>query len=256
MKALILAAGKGTRLGTLTADCPKPMLAIGGRPLLEHTVVWLRSAGIRELAINLHYLPHVITEYFKDGSAWDVTLHYSWEPTLLGTAGAARKLAAFLDEPFVVVYGDLFTNVRLSRLVAFHEAKQRAENALITLALYRVGNPTECGLVDLDAAGRIMRFVEKPPAAEVFTDVANSGILLCQPAVLDNVPAGAFFDFSHDLIPGLLAAGQRLYGQLIATGEYVIDIGTPAGYALACSAGQVWGPDSDTVQTIERNSSQ
>src|SRR3954471_9976250 len=120
MKALILAAGLGTRLGALTLDRPKPMLPVCGRPLLEHTVGLLRTHGVRDVAMNVHYFPEVITEHFGDGTRDGVRIVYSREDTLLGTAGAARRLAPFLggdgDEPFVVVYGDVLTDEDLSSL--------------------------------------------------------------------------------------------------------------------------------------------
>ena len=100
VKALILAAGLGTRLGSLAIDRPKPMLPIGGRPLLEHAVGLLRAHGVREIAINLHHRPEVIVQHLGDGRAFGVEFTYSWEDRLLGTAGAAKKLEPFLDEPF------------------------------------------------------------------------------------------------------------------------------------------------------------
>ena len=235
MKALILAAGKGTRMKHLTANCPKPMLPVGGRPLLDHTVAWLRGHGITDIAMNLHHAGNVIVDHFGTGDAHGVRVTYSHEPQLLGTAGAAKKLDAFLDETFVVVYGDVLTNVDLNRLLDFH-TRQRVEAgvaATISLALYRVPNPTECGLVDLSSDGRVQRFVEKPPAHLVFTELANAGILVCDPGVLEVVPRGRFFDFAHDLFPLLMLYGVPLFGQPIADDEYVIDIGTAAGYERA-----------------------
>src|SRR5690606_14556344 len=111
VKALILAAGKGTRLGPLTLACPKPMIEVGGRPLLAHNIAWLRAQGITQIAINLHHMPEAITSYLGDGSRFGVDIVYSHEPELMGTAGAARKLEWFLDQRFVVFYGDGFTNV-------------------------------------------------------------------------------------------------------------------------------------------------
>lgn len=233
MKALILAAGKGTRLGQLTAAYPKPMLPVAGRPLLAYQVDWLRSHGVTQLAINLHHAANVIQDYFGDGSAFGVAITYSYEPELLGTAGAAKKLAGFLDERFAVVYGDVFTNVDLSMLAAQHAAKMEGGAVGVTLSLYRVPNPTECGLVDIDATGRVRRFVEKPPADQVFTDLANAGLLICEPQVLHYIPAATVVDFGRDVLPALLANGAPVYGVPIAADEYVIDIGTPAGYARA-----------------------
>lgn len=233
MKALILAAGKGTRLSQLTQRCPKPMLPIQGQPLLAHTVQWLAAHDIHEIAMNLHHLPAVITAHFGDGKAYGVSITYSYEPELLGTAGAAKKLEHFLNEPFVVLYGDVFTNFDLSRLIAFHQKQVAAWGAALSLALYHVPNPAECGLVELDQLGRVVRFVEKPPPAAIFTDLANAGILICEPTIFQAIPAATPFDFGRDLLPRLLAADRPVFGMETAPDEYVIDIGTPAGYARA-----------------------
>jgi NDP-sugar pyrophosphorylase family protein len=249
MKALILAAGKGTRISQLTNHCPKPMLPVQDRPLLEHLVNWLRAYGICEIAINLHHLPAVIPAYFGDGRDHQVSLTYSYEAELMGTAGAAKRLASFLQESFVVLYGDLVTNVDLGRLIAFHQAHQQdGQHALLSLALYRVLNPTACGLVDVDTAGRVLRFVEKPAAHEVFTDLANTGILVCEPEVLEQIPAETVFDFGRDLLPRLLDAGQPVFGLEIGAQEYVIDIGTPHGYACAQ---QSWLPAERNGQGVD-----
>lgn len=233
MKALILAAGKGTRLGSLTEKYPKPMLSVGEQPLLAHHMQWLRSHGITEIAVNLHHAPDVIRTYFAAGERYGVEITYSYEPELMGTAGAAKRLERFLDERFVVVYGDVFTNVDLARLESFHINALAGAGAGLTMSLYHVPNPTECGLVDLDENGRVRRFVEKPPPEEVFTDLANSGILICDPGLLAEVPAATVYDFGRDLLPKLLAGGYPVMGMPLSDGEYVIDIGTPAAYARA-----------------------
>lgn len=242
MKALILAAGQGTRLRQLTENRPKPMLPIRGRPLLEYTLAWLRRHGVVDIAINLHYRSEAIVGHFGDGSQWGVSITYSYEERLLGTAGAAKQLTPYLSEPFVVVYGDVFTNLDLTRLAAFHQhsADRAQTNASLTLALYRVSDPTQCGLVDVAPDGQILRFVEKPEADQVFTDLAFSGVMVCEPAILAHIPFGLSYDFGHDLAPRLLDAGMPLYAQSIAPTEYVIDIGTLQGYlaALYKAAGQ------------------
>jgi NDP-sugar pyrophosphorylase family protein len=235
MKALILAAGKGTRLKELTVATPKPMLALGGEPLLAHHVRSLRAVGVTEIAINLHHAASVITDYFGDGSRYGVQIEYSYEPQLLGTAGAAKKLEAFLDEPFFVIYGDVFTNVDLAALAQFHAAAKQAQRAgvALTMSLYRVPNPTECGLVELTEAGRVTRFVEKPPADQVFTDLANAGLLVCDAPILQYVPPAGVYDFGRDLIPELLAHEVAVFGKPITAAENVIDIGTLPGLARA-----------------------
>ncbi len=235
MKALILAAGKGTRLKHLTADKPKPMLEIGGEPLLAHHVRRLRAAGVQEIAINLHHAAGVITDYFGDGSRYSVHIEYSYEPELLGTAGAAKKLAAFLDESFYVIYGDVFNNVDLQALAEFHAGRKQAQRAdvALSMSLYRVPNPTECGLVETTEAGRVTRFVEKPPADQVFTDLANAGLLICDAPVLAYVPTATVYDFGRDLIPELLAQEVAVFGKPVTETEHVIDIGTLPGLARA-----------------------
>lgn len=233
MKALILAAGKGTRISHLTQNCPKPMLPIAEKPLLAHLVGLLHSHGILDIAINLHHAPDAITEYFGNGRKYDVNITYSYEAKLMGTAGAAKRLEHFLDETFVVVYGDVFTNLDLRRLTSFHTAKKQAKGAALTLALYPVPNPTECGLVELDIEDRVIRFVEKPPADQVFTNLANAGIMVCEPEVLRLIPQDAVFDFGHNVLPRLLAIDSPIFGQEIANDEFLIDIGTPAGYQRA-----------------------
>lgn len=251
MKALVLAAGKGTRLGALTQAFPKPMIDVGGVPLLGRTLEWLRRYGVTEIAINLHHAPEAIVSYIDDGAAFGVDVRWSYEETLLGTAGAARRLDSFLDERFLVIYGDVFMNVDLERLASFHaeELRRSGQPAGLTMALYRVPNPTECGLVELatdgradggaggragsGAGGRVTRFVEKPPAHEVFTDLANAGLYLCDPALLELVPPGEVVDFGRDLLPRLLEMGVPVFGLTLAEAEFVIDIGTPAGLERA-----------------------
>jgi NDP-sugar pyrophosphorylase family protein len=233
MKALILAAGKGTRISHVAGGSPKPMLPIGERPLLERLIGWLRESGITSVAINLHHLPEVIPAYFGNGAAHGVSLTYSFEPELLGTAGAAKALAAFLDERFVVVYGDIFTNCDLRRIIDAHQLPRADGHSLLTMAVYRVTNPTECGLVELATDGRIVRFIEKPPVEDVFTDLANTGLLVCEPQILNLIPAKTVYDFSRDLIPYLLNTGAPIYGVELQAHEFLIDIGTPAGYERA-----------------------
>jgi len=229
VKALVLAAGAGTRLGPLTAKRPKPMLPVAGRPVLAHTVEALVRHGIADIAINLHHHAPAIVEHFGDGAGCGARIVYSHEPRMLGTAGAAGPLRRFLDTTFVVVFGDVLTDLDFGRLVAFH----RARGAVLTMALYRVDNPTEVGLAAIDAAGRVTRFAEKPAAAEVFGDLAHAGVLVCEPRALEFIPSGEPFDFGHDLIPALLRAGEPVYGMACPPGTYLVDIGSPQRYRQA-----------------------
>lgn len=222
MKAMILAAGAGTRLRPLTLAVPKPMVPIAHVPLLERTVSLLHSQGVHTLAVNLHYLPDVIEAHFGDA------LIYSHEPTLLGTAGGVKRLETFFDTTFAVLYGDNLYDFDLAPLLAFHQEHQ----ALATIATFTTPNPTACGLVVTDPEGRVTRFQEKPPATEVFTDQANAGVYLLEPEVLAHIPPERPYDFGHELFPTLLS---RFPGRVVALplGGYLRDTGTLENYRQA-----------------------
>ena len=224
-KAVILSAGLGTRLRPLTDACPKPMIPVAGMPLLERTVRHLAAYGLTDIRINLHHLPQVVLKHFGNGSALGVRLSFSVEKELLGTAGALNAFRSELSEPFLVWYGDVLSDLDVRAMVDFHAAKA----GLCTVGLYRVDNPTQCGLVDLDQSRRITRFVEKPPQA--FTDLANAGVYACEPGVLNFIPPRGFSDFGRDVFPAMLQAGAPMYGYPIE--ECLIDIGSPEKLAMA-----------------------
>ena len=230
MKGVVLAAGEGTRLRPLTLDRPKPMVEVAGKPVIGHIIHWLRLWGIREIAVNLHYRPQAITGYLADGAQFGVHVTYSFENPILGSAGALKKLEHFFDQTFIVAYGDVLTDASLGRLLAFH----RSRRAAVTALLYRVANPTQCGIADLDAEGRLRRLVEKPRLEEVFGDLANAGVLVMERQIIATVPERRFYDIGADLLPDLIARGLAVYGLPIEDGDTVIDIGSQERYALAC----------------------
>jgi NDP-sugar pyrophosphorylase family protein len=247
MKAAILAAGEGTRLGPLTSARPKPMLPISGRPLLEHTVEWLRHHGITQISINLHHHAGAVIDHFGDGSPFGVEIAYSIEPTLLGTAGGVKRMATAFDSAFALVYGDVLTDFDLKELIALHSSRPTEPH--ITLGLYRVSNPLACGIAAVDGSGRITRFVEKPSPEQLFSDLANTGVMIVDPEVLDHVPDDRPSDFGTDLLPQLLRIGVPLYGWSLPSSASLIDIGTPENYAIACSgwpAGRVTRRDRES----------
>jgi len=223
---MILAAGEGTRLRPLTDTCPKPMLPIGGEPLLAHTLAWMRHYGVNEVAVNLHHLPGAITDHFGDGSAFGMAITYSYEPELLGTAGAVKRLGDYFDSTFYVVYGDVLTDLDLMALYGCH----RARRSLATLALHRVADVSGKGVVTVDDEYDIQRFVEKPAPGAVFSNLVNSGVYVLEPAVLDYIPDGQACDFGRDVFPRMLADGARLGGCVLVEGTYLVDIGTMAIY--------------------------
>ncbi len=138
------------------------MLPIAGRPLLARTLDWLQTYGVAEVALNLHHLPEVVRDGLGDGSAWGMRLHYSYEPTLLGTAGAVRRIAELLpgwfDQTFLLIYGDMLLDIALADLLALHQQR----GAILTMALKRTTTPQSQGMIEVDVADRVRRFVEKP----------------------------------------------------------------------------------------------
>ncbi|MBN1219709.1 MAG: nucleotidyltransferase family protein [Anaerolineae bacterium] len=227
MKGMILAAGEGTRLRPLTDHLPKPMLPLAGRPLLEHIIIHLRECGIVDLAVNLHHLPDAVIDYFGDGSLWGVNLRYSVEEHLLGSAGGVKRLQSFFDDTFVVYYGDVFTRADLRPMIELH----RQHGAPATMGLYRVPDPWNRGIAQLNKNQAIAHFVEKPPKEQIFSDLANAGIYVLEPEILDYIPPEQPYDFGHDVFPDLLARGVRVTGYVIE--DILIDIGLLEKYEEA-----------------------
>lgn len=227
MKAMILAAGKGERLRPLTEILPKPALPVGNSPLLLYTAAFLRAAAVSEVGINLHHLAPHVRQVLGDGSQSGLQITYSYELTLLGTAGGIKQLEPFWgQEPFFVINGDTLTRIDLGKLRDFHN---RVGSAL-TLALREDPRAPSFGLVGVDEEGRICRLCdhkrhpEKPAAAEYMF----SGVHLWEPEILSEIPAHVPWDFSRQLFPHLLQRGFPLYG--FPVDGYWNDIGTPQRY--------------------------
>ncbi len=216
MKALILAAGKGTRLGELTREMPKVMIDVSGKPCLQYNIELLKKYGITDIAINTHVFPEKIKEYFGDGSKFGVKIKYSYEPIILGTSGALNNFRDFFDDTFVVIYGDVIHQTDISEMINLHKQK----NAFATLALDE-RDPTGKGLVLFDENFKILKFVEKPEE-KIPNSLINSGIYILEPEILKEIPEG-FSDFGKDIFPKLLENRKEMYG--FKTGK-VIDIGT------------------------------
>ena len=230
MKAVILAGGEGTRLRPLTLERPKPMVPLFGRPVLEHILLLLRRNGFDQVALSLRYLPQVVRDYFGDGSAWGMELHYFVEQDPLGTAGGVKGAEAFLgDEDFLVFSGDCVCDFDLKDCYERHKAR----GALATLLLHREKDPLEYGLVQLGRDNRVARFLEKPGWGQVFTNLVNTGIYFLSPEVLREIPADTPYDFSRELFPKLLSAGKALYGD--TPYGYWRDMGDTGAYLQAAA---------------------
>ena len=227
MKAVIMAGGEGTRLRPLTSNLPKPMMPLANKPMMEHVIDLLRRHGFDEIVVTLAFMPDAIRNHFGDGSEYGVHIQYATEETPLGTAGSVRNAADALDDRFLVISGDVLTDIDLGEVVAFHEAK----GALATIGLVPVENPLEFGIVITNEDGSVERFLEKPSWGQVFSDTINTGIFVLEPAIFDHIADDRAVDFSSEVFPALLAAGLPLFGA-VADG-YWEDVGTLEAYVSA-----------------------
>ena len=224
LKAVLLVGGPGTRLQPLTDNKPKSIVPVLNRPVLEHTLAYLKQYGVEDVILTLNYLPEAIQDYFGDGKRCGVKLTYCIEKEPLGTAGAVKNAEAYLDSSFFVLNGDLFTDMNLADLLAFHREKK----AKATISLTWVDNPSAFGVVETDADCRVKRFIEKPPLAEATTHWINAGTYILEPEVLEQIPAGRHHMFEKGLFPRLLEIGKPVYGYEFK--GYWLDMGTLANY--------------------------
>ncbi len=227
MKAVILAGGEGTRLRPLTSNQAKPMMPLVNRPMMEHVVALLAQHGFDEIVVTVAYRANQIRTYFDDGSELGVRMRYATDEQPLGTAGSVRNASAELDDTFLVISGDVLTDIDLSALVKAH----RDSGALASIALKRVENPLEFGIVITQPDGSVERFLEKPTWGQVFSDTINTGIYVLEPEIFDFIPEGEAVDFSGHVFPDALDQGRTLHGH-VADG-YWEDIGTTEAYLRA-----------------------
>jgi mannose-1-phosphate guanylyltransferase len=215
MRAMVLAAGLGTRLRPLTYEITKPMVPVLDRPVMEHIVELLERHGFDEVIANLHYFPDSIREYFGE------RLSYRYEEELLGTAGGVRGCADFFgEEPFLVISGDALTDIDLGAFLSRH----RQSGGIATLAVKKVPDTREYGVVLHDSDGRITGFQEKPAPEEALSDLGNCGIYMFEPRIFDYFPARPFVDWAQDVFPVLLENDVPFYIHELR--EYWNDVGS------------------------------
>ena len=224
LKAVILVGGPGTRLQPLTHYTPKSMVPVLNKPFMEHTIAYLKKYGIENIILTLSYLPEVIQNYFGDGSKLGVQLTYCVENNPLGTAGAVKNAERYLNSTFVVLNGDVFTDLDIADMLAFH----RSKGAKATIALTWVDNPCAFGVVETDSDRRVRRFVEKPSPNRVTTNWINAGIYILEPEVLEHVPPNSHYMFEKGLFPLLLELDEPVYGYPFS--GYWLDVGTLEQY--------------------------
>lgn len=228
MKAVVLVGGEGTRLRPLTYTTPKQLLPVVEVPMLERVLAHLARHGVDEAVLSMGYRPDAFLAAYPDGTAAEVALHYAVEPEPLDTAGAVRFAAssAGVEETFLVVNGDVLTDLDVSALVEFH----RRHGALGTIALTAVEDPSRFGVVPTTAEGRVEAFVEKPPPGEAPTDLINAGTYVLEPEVVARIPGDRRVSIERETFPALVAEGV-----LYALGDkgYWLDTGTPEAYLRA-----------------------
>lgn len=220
-RAVILAAGVGSRLGKLTEELPKPLIPVGDRPPLQRHLESCAAAGVTDVFINTHHLAEKIREFVGDGSGFGLRAHFSYEPRLMGTAGALHAFREGLaDEPFFILYGDNIIECDLRVLGELHARKAPAA----TIALHHRDDVSTSGMVVIDSEGRITRFVEKPPPSEQVSNLVNAGIYCLGPSIFNYLPEGES-DFGRHIFPRLLEAGLPLQGFILD--NEVLPIDTP-----------------------------
>lgn len=226
MKAVVLVGGQGTRLRPLTLGTPKPMVPLANKPFVSYVLEHLRNHGITDIVFSMGYLPEGIKSYFGDGSALGVNLTYVVEDRPLGTAGAVKNVQEHIEDgDFLVLNGDILTDLDLSAMIKFHKEK----DARGTIALTPVEDPTAYGLVRMSDAGEVLAFLEKPSWAQIDTNLVNAGTYVLKREVLDLIPAGQEYSFERGVFPKLVGNGLFGYRSM----AYWMDIGTPEKYMQA-----------------------
>jgi mannose-1-phosphate guanylyltransferase/mannose-1-phosphate guanylyltransferase/phosphomannomutase len=229
IRAMILAAGMGSRLQGLTKDTPKVLFPIGGLPVIQYTLAWLKHYKITEVAVNLHYHGEKIQDYLQDGSRFGIKIEYSKEEELLGTAGAVKKMHYFFQNTFVVAYGDVLVDFNLTSMMDFH----KKNDALGTIVLFQSQDATGVGVVEIDRHNRITSFEEKSMSRREHNMLINGGIYILEPKSLQYIPDKEFCDFAYDIFPKLIKMDLPLYGFILQNDDYLIDMGTIDKYSKA-----------------------
>jgi mannose-1-phosphate guanylyltransferase/mannose-1-phosphate guanylyltransferase/phosphomannomutase len=222
---MVMAAGLGTRLRPLTWDVPKPVVPVANRPIMEHVLRLLARQGFHDVVANLHWFPDAIRSRFGDGSSLGLAIEYSHEEELLGTAGGVRNVSdRFTDGPFVVMAADPLTDVDLVDLAEAH----RRHGGIATLAVKRVADVSEYGVVITGSDGRIQGFQEKPDPAEALSDLASCMIYVLEPEIFDYFPDKPAVDFALDVFPALLESDVPFH--VHETSAYWNDVGSIPEY--------------------------
>jgi NDP-sugar pyrophosphorylase family protein len=219
MKAFVLAAGLGTRLRPLTFKKPKPLIEINGRPIIDYVLEWLVNQGIKEVIINLHYMPDMIKKYLGRGGEFGLRITYSYEKNILGTAGALKKKEKELRKPFLVTACDSLTNIDIKKAFAYHKNKK----ALATMILKKIKNPEEYGIIGLDSQGKVCQFLNRYKSKEPEIKAVHTGIVILEPEVLRYIPPNKFYSLEKVYLQ-MLKKEEPLFGY--PAGEFWHEVGS------------------------------
>lgn len=223
-----MCGGEGTRLRPLTFERPKPTIPLLNRPSIVHLVEHVAREGFSEIVVTLGYKGTAIEEALGDGRAYGVHIEYVRDKKKAGTAGSVKNAEEYFGHnPFMVIGGDHVMDLNLREMYRFHEQGK----APVTIGLLPIEDPREYGIVDMDVNNKIHRFLEKPKPGEIFSNIASTGIYVCEPEILDMIPPDTKYDFAKDLFPRLLKENRRINGFLVR-GQWT-DIGNPRAYREA-----------------------
>ena len=221
MKIVILAGGKGTRMGKLAANIPKPMVLLAGKPILQYQVENAKAYGYDDIIMLTGYKEEVIKNFFGDGSAFGVNIEYITDEHPLGTAGAVKELEEKLEEAFIVFYGDTMMDINLNNLVDYHHSKK----GLATLVVHPNDHPHDSDLLEIDTNNRVKKFLSKPhTSGHYHQNLVNAALYVLDPKIFRHIEKNKFADFGRDVFPELVDSGEPVY--VLNTTEYIKDIGT------------------------------
>lgn len=221
MKVVILAGGKGARLGDITKNIPKPMIHLAGKPILEHQIELGKRYGFSEFIILTGYKSKIIKDYFYDGSSWDVNIQYREENVPLGTSGAVKEIEDILSEDFLVFYGDMVMDIDLNSFVTYHSSLKPTA----TVFVHPNDHPYDSDIVAVDNNGRVVAFHSKPHKKGVYyRNLTNAALYILSPSILKYIERGRYSDFGKDIFPKMVSVGESIYAY--NSPEYIKDVGT------------------------------
>ena len=222
MKVIILAGGKGTRMGSLTESIPKPMVLLAGKPVLEHQINFLKNYGLTDIFMLLGHKGEIIKKYFKGGKEWGVKIKYFFDPKPLGTAGSLKEIEKFISEPFLLFYGDTMIDIDLRQFISFYNKKQ----SIASLVVHPNDHPKDSDLLDIDSENYVTSFFPKPhESVSYLRNLVNAALYILDPEIFDFIDKGVFSDFGKEIFPKVLR--RRKLISAYNTTEYIKDIGTP-----------------------------